>query len=110
MVVETGARMGGDFIGSHLVRLSTGYDFLKATVMAATGVFEAPQITASAYSGVYFLSKENEHLKQYFLHPEMVPETVESKITSPTLKEIRSSADRSGYLIYRSETGRLELK
>ena len=109
-VIETGARMGGDFIGSHLVRLSTGYDFLKATVMAATGVFEAPQITASAYSGVYFLSKENEHLRPYFMNPETVPETVESAITNPELKDIRSSADRSGYLIYRSEKGRLELK
>jgi biotin carboxylase len=28
-VTEIGARMGGDFIGSDLVYLSTGYDFLK---------------------------------------------------------------------------------
>ena len=28
-VIEIGARMGGDFIGSNLVQLSTGYDFLK---------------------------------------------------------------------------------
>ena len=28
-IMEIGGRMGGDFIGSDLVRLSTGYDFVK---------------------------------------------------------------------------------
>lgn len=36
-IIEIGARMGGDCIGSHLVKLSTGYDFVKMTVDIATG-------------------------------------------------------------------------
>lgn len=31
-IIEIGARMGGDFIGSHLVKISTGFDFTGAVI------------------------------------------------------------------------------
>ena len=36
-IIEIGSRMGGDCIGSDLVRLSTGYDFLKMVNQVASG-------------------------------------------------------------------------
>ncbi len=36
-IIEIGARMGGDCIGSDLVYLSTGYDFLKMVIDVACG-------------------------------------------------------------------------
>ena len=36
-LIEIGARMGGDCIGSDLVYLSTGYDFVKMVIQAAAG-------------------------------------------------------------------------
>lgn len=36
-IIEVGARMGGDCIGSHLVQISTGYDFLKMVIQVAAG-------------------------------------------------------------------------
>lgn len=36
-IIEIGARMGGDFIGSDLVRYSTGYDFVKMVIQVACG-------------------------------------------------------------------------
>lgn len=36
-IIEIGARMGGDCIGSDLVFLSTGYDFLKMVIQTASG-------------------------------------------------------------------------
>lgn len=36
-IIEIGARMGGDCIGSDLVRYSTGYDFLKMVIQVACG-------------------------------------------------------------------------
>ena len=39
-IIEIGARMGGDCIGSDLVRYSTGYDFVKMVIQVACG--EAP--------------------------------------------------------------------
>ena len=52
-VIEIGARMGGDFIGSNLVQLSTGYDFLKGVIEVALGDFHIPLITKHQCSGVY---------------------------------------------------------
>lgn len=42
-LIEIGARMGGDCIGSDLVRYSTGYDFLKMVIQVAVG--EKPDFT-----------------------------------------------------------------
>lgn len=36
-IIEIGSRMGGDCIGSHLVKLSTGYDFVGAVIDVALG-------------------------------------------------------------------------
>ena len=41
-VIEMGPRMGGGYISSDLVRLSTGYDFVKGVLEVATGQFEEP--------------------------------------------------------------------
>ena len=101
-VMEIGGRMGGDFIGSNLVKLSTGYDFVKGVIEVALGTFEEPKKTFSKYSGVYFLCKETEQLKSYFDNWKDNPDIVEAEITNPILKNIECSADRSGYLIYQS--------
>ena len=42
-IIEIGARMGGDCIGSDLVQISTGYDFLKMVIDVALG--NAPDFT-----------------------------------------------------------------
>lgn len=103
-VIEIGARMGGDFIGSTLVRLSTGYDFLEGVIKVAMGEFVEPQITEHNYSGVYFLCKETENLKAIIENKADYPEIVEAEITDQTLRNIECSGDRSGYFIYRSNT------
>ena len=103
-VIEIGARMGGDFIGSDLVKLSTGYDFLKAVINVAMGQFETPVITEHKCSGVYFLCKGTECVKQYIDNYQNYPQIVQAEITSPELKEIQCSGDRSGYFIYQGET------
>lgn len=36
-IIEVGARMGGDCIGSHLVPLSTGYDYVRMVIDVACG-------------------------------------------------------------------------
>ena len=108
-VIEIGARMGGDFIGSNLVQLSTGYDFVKGVIEVALGTFSEPVITRRAYSGVYFLCKETEWLRDYILHPERLQGVQEADITDPELRNVQCSADRSGYLIYQSQNSKLVL-
>ena len=101
-VIEIGARMGGDFIGSDLVRLSTGYDFLKGVIKVALGQFEEPQLTEHNHSGVYFLCKETERLLPIIQNYRDYPEIVEAEITDPVLRNIEQSADRSGFFIYKA--------
>lgn len=102
-IIEIGARMGGDFIGSNLVQLSTGYDFLKGVIQVALGEFEEPQISENNHSGVYFISKETENLRHYVKEKDKHPEIVEAEMTDSELHTIKESADRSGYFIYKSD-------
>ena len=101
-VIEIGARMGGDFIGSNLVQLSTGYDFLKGVIEVALGSFHKPIITEHNYSGVYFLSEETKRLKPIIESWHNYPEIIDAEITDSELRRIECSGDRSGYLIYKS--------
>ena len=99
-IIEVGARMGGDFIGSHMVELSTGYDFVKGVIEVALGYFTEPVIAANNNAGIYFLSKDTQQLLPLFAtHQEY---EVEKEVTASDLKYITNSNDRSGYLIYQS--------
>lgn len=106
-IMEIGGRMGGDFIGSDLVRLSTGYDFVKGVIDVALGEFKKPVKTKNICSGVYFLCKETEHLKSIIENWKDNPSFVEGEITDTELREVTCSADRSGYVIYQSSNKKL---
>ncbi|MCX6158517.1 MAG: ATP-grasp domain-containing protein [Ignavibacteriae bacterium] len=97
--IEVAARMGGDFIGSDLVFLSTGYDYLKNTINVALGNFCKPIFGKQRYSGIYFLSYETQQIKQVIVENK-IKEIVSKEITNEKLKILEKSADRSGYLIY----------
>ena len=101
--IEVGARMGGDFIGSNLVQLSTGFDFVKAVIDVALGQFQVPIVDQKKCSGVFFLCKETEYLLQLIQQPEKYKEILFSEITDNELHNIQCSADRSGYFIYQSD-------
>ena len=103
-LIELGARMGGDFIGSHLVRLSSGLDYLKAVIEISIGTFNFNSLDFNLpqkYSGIYFLSKENKNIMKYFTKINTFDYI--KKIQKNQLTEIKESNDRSGYLIYLSD-------
>ena len=102
-VMEIGGRMGGDFIGSDLVRLSTGYDFVKGVIDVALGEFEEPKKTLSKHSGVYFLCKETESIKPILENWKSHSEIIQCEITDNELRNVQCSADRSGYFIYQAD-------
>lgn len=101
-MIELGARMGGDFIGSDLVWLSTGYDFVKGVIQVALGDFEPPVMTRKKHSGVYFLCKETVRLLPFFEQERSTPLFVCKELLNKDLKKVSCSADRSGYMIYQS--------
>lgn len=75
VVMEIAGRMGGDFIGSDLVPLSTGYDFLKGVIEVALGQPIEVKVQALARSSVVFDAPQ----------------------------ELTCSADRTGYRIYQDD-------
>lgn len=59
-IIEIGARMGGDFIGSHMVELSTGYDYVKGVIEVALGIEPIIEKTLNNASAVrYMFSKRD---------------------------------------------------
>lgn len=107
VVMEIGARMGGDFIGSDLVQLSTGYDYLKGVIEVALGTFAEPVFGDRHCSGVYFLCKETDYLLSVIKNSTS-PQIIRAEVTDDELRHVRCSADRSGYVLYQSNK-KLEL-
>lgn len=103
VVMEIGGRMGGDFIGSDLVRLSTGYDFVKGVIEVALGEFKEPKKTISMHSGVYFLCKETNRIMPILENWQNNPVFIQGEITDYELRKVTCSADRSGYVIYQAD-------
>lgn len=102
-VMEIGGRMGGDFIGSDLVKLSTGYDFVKGVIDVALNKFEVPKLSQQVFAGVYFLCKQTERLLPIFNNITRYEEVIKSEITENVLRDVNCSSDRSGYLIYQTD-------
>jgi biotin carboxylase len=99
-VTEIGARMGGDFIGSDLVFLSTGYDFLKDTILTALGIFEPPQKTLKKCSGVYFYSEKSKEVRSWIDQYPSNPIIFKAELNNEELIPLSQSSCRSGYFIY----------
>jgi len=108
-VTEIGARMGGDFIGSDLVYLSTGYDFLKGVIEIALGKFSGVHLGEKHYAGVWFYSPDTPQVKNIIQHRPQYPWIVRSELHEDELKPLTRSADRAGYFIY-SSSGKVLLE
>ena len=100
-IVEVGARMGGDFIGSHLVELSGGYNFLSGLINVALGRFEKPEFKKNTASGIYFLTHQNQQkISSFFLNNKSL---IEWETSSSKTSKLTQSADRIGYFIYNAD-------
>ena len=75
-LIEIGGRMGGDYIGSDLVRMSTGVDFVRAVIQVAVG--EKPDLSVGQlpeFAAVRFvLNKEDRKILEQLEknHPEYI--------------------------------------
>ncbi len=101
-VIEIAGRMGGDFIGSDLVYLSTGYDFVKGVVNISLGDFEIPKIIHSLFSGVFFNTPTSFRVRDLITNGH--PAIIKAELLTSDVKQIAKSADRSGYFIYQSNS------
>lgn len=105
-IIEIGGRMGGDCIGSDLVQLSTGYDFVKMVIQVAVG--EIPDFTmvcnpTPVESVFLFTQADVEELEQLQREePERLIRIVD--FHPENIGKITDSSNRAGCYIRRAKT------
>jgi hypothetical protein len=104
-IIEIGGRMGGDFIGSNLVKLSCGFDFVKAVIETSTGIEpKINEISAEAYSGVRFVFDKNDIDVFEKVKADSRVELIDSDIDLERINDkITDSSNRHGYFIMRAK-------
>lgn len=102
-LIEIGGRMGGDFIGSDLVRLSTGFDFVKAVIQTALGERPEDSFGKPGAAAVRFILGPDDisgfHRAQ-MEHPEII---VGRNMTERFDHPVVDSASRFGYYLLHSD-------
>ena len=109
VMIELGARMGGDNITTHLVPLSTGIDMVGSTIKVALG--ENPDITPTLHCGSairYFevpfgTIKAIEGIEEAKKIPG-VKQITFTKVIGEKTTAIQCSNDRIGFVIAQGET------
>ena len=108
-IVELAARLGGDFITSRLVPLSTGVDLVGASVELAAG--KKPELTRTCGRGaaIHFLQGREGILRRITVPEEIyrlkgVEEVVLYRKEGDRIHATRSSNDRLGHVITTGET------
>lgn len=103
-IIEIGARMGGDYIGSHLVQLSSGVDFVKNVILVALG--EKPLIDRKhkqQYAAVRFIF-DKEDVKVFDKLKEKNPSIIiEYDIREITNRKVVDSGSRFGYFLIKAD-------
>ena len=96
--------MGGDFIGSDLVRLSSGVDFVRAVIQVATG--NEPDLCPvcnPGFAGVRFIISD-EDLSVYKTVMKYDPDLIVSSEIREITGEVNDSSERFGYFLMRADT------
>ena len=98
-IIEIGGRMGGDFIGSTLVKLSTGVDFVEQVIRVSLG--EEPNIIIEQgdYAGVRFIFDKTGVDVFNRLKEERSDLLIDYEINEITENKVTDSASRFGYFI-----------
>lgn len=107
-LIEFNARPGGDHISWPMVELSTGFDYIAAIAQAATGELQPIQVEKfhKRYSGIYYVVKQTERLKQIFESCEKQPWCWEKNhITDEMIELTQNDMEHTNYMIYSSDSG-----
>ena len=103
-LIEIGGRMGGDFIGSDLVELSTGIDFVKAVIQIAMGESPELNITQEHVAAVRFVFSQEDLAVLKKLESEHLEYLLRKDVAQNCDGEVTDSSTRFGYFLFRAET------
>ncbi len=102
-VIEIGGRMGGDLIGSDLVELSTGVDFVEEVINVSLGIPPKTDIKKTRAAGVRFIFSQEELNRVETLIRKNKNQLVRKDLREISDKMIQSSSDRFGYYLMESD-------
>ena len=98
-IIEIGARMGGDCIGSDLTMLSTGIDFLKNTILVALGCkLDLSPKHPIQRAEIKFIMNKNDLINFNMIKNKSLLYKV-SNFNLENIKNISDSSTRIGYYI-----------
>lgn len=105
-IIEIGSRMGGDAIGSDLVRYSTGVDFVRAVIQVACGCEpDLSPVCSTCKAEVRFILSQND-LNEYRRIVNETPEKILKIVNESNIDLIgktTNSSDRAGCYIVRKD-------
>ncbi|BDR72880.1 hypothetical protein K144316041_15880 [Clostridium tetani] len=103
VLIEIGSRLGGDYITSDLVPLSTGIDMLENIINISIGKELKLSNEEIKYSGIQFITYENyEKVKSNEINIKKDSSIMKFYFDHNKKNELKSSLDRSGFYIARS--------
>lgn len=101
-IIEIGARMGGDCIGSDLVPLSTGLDYMRMVIDVATGVQPCMEISKHyPYASIKFYMTQDEKTRCSGQGNNLIEKYREE---NQIMHRVKDSSTRYGYYIVCSES------
>lgn len=99
-IIEIGGRMGGDFIGSDLVRLSTGFDFVEAVIEVALGIEPNVILDEKGVAAVRYIFSQDDIDELSIIDSKYV---FKKEVNPITDEKVVDSASRFGYYILRAK-------
>ena len=99
-LIEINPRGGGDEISSQLVQLSTGYDYIRAMIEVALGIFQTPSINTINHSGIYYLCNQTKDRVEFFKKSDNKSWLVQKDVKNYELDVATGNYDRNGFIIY----------
>lgn len=103
-IIEIGGRMGGDFIGSNLVQLSTGVDFVENVIRVAMG--QAPDLSKKyrgKAAGVRFVFAQEDAVVIEQINKDANCQVIELSVDKDMEETVTDSSNRHGYCIFVAE-------
>lgn len=110
-IMEIGARLGGDFISTELTHLSTGIDMVAAAIDVALGIEPNLEPIAEPHGVAIRYFTPDPGIVKVIEKAELLnrPDVYDAEIyvkPGDTVKEVKSSLDRSGHVIVTAPTAK----
>lgn len=104
-LIEIGGRMGGDFIGSDLVEMSTGIDFLQAVIQIALGISpDLRQLHKPSAAAVRFVFAQQDIDVLQCLKREHPKFLIRERVNDIIGKQVTDSSNRLGFFLMKANT------